>query len=147
MSVKFPHDCWILVGDGRKAMLMRNEGDEVYPNFQVERLMEQENPPTREQGTDAPGSYRVGGGTPGSTFEQTDWHDLEEHRFAETVADRLDRLHQQGRFGKLVIVAPPTILGTLRKRMSKTLQKTVIAEIDKDYTNHPVPEIERLLTA
>ena len=146
MSMKIPHDCWIVVGDGRKALLMRNEGDEVYPNFQVERLMEQENPPTHEQGTDEPGRYRAGGEAPRSAFETTDWHDLEEHRFAETVADRLDSLHAKGRFAKLVVVAPSAVLGTLRKAMSNSLSAAVISEVDKDYTNHPVSEIERLLT-
>ena len=146
MSMKIPHDCWIVVGDGRKALLMRNEGDEVYPNFQVERLMEQENPPTHEQGTDEPGRYQVSGTTPRSAFQTTDWHELEEHRFAETIAERLHKLHEKDRFRKVVIVAPPAILGTLRKAMSKPLMEAVIAEIDKDYTNHPISEIERLLT-
>ena len=146
MELKLPHDAWVFVGDGRKALLFRNGGDELYPNLIVEQLFEQDNPATSEQGTDRPGRYASGPATPRSGFEATDWHEIEEHRFAKLMADRLDHLLAQKRFDKLVIVAPPAILGSLRKAISGQLAQHVIAEVDKTLTNHPPDKIEKVLT-
>jgi hypothetical protein len=41
-------------GDGRKALFLRNAGDEKFPNLKTERVFAEENPPTHEQGTDRP---------------------------------------------------------------------------------------------
>ena len=46
---------WVLVADGEKALFFENEGTRNTPNFKVVREMEQDNPSTRDQGTDAPG--------------------------------------------------------------------------------------------
>ncbi|HTO65983.1 MAG TPA: hypothetical protein VMM15_32565 [Bradyrhizobium sp.] len=37
-KLKIPHDAFVLVGDGRKALFLRNEGDEKFPNLKAERL-------------------------------------------------------------------------------------------------------------
>ena len=34
-GIQIAHDAWVLVGDGEKALVFRNEGDEKFPNFQV----------------------------------------------------------------------------------------------------------------
>jgi len=47
---------------------------------------------------------------------------------------------------KVIIVAPPRILAELRLRLSR-LGPQIIAEIDKDLTNHPISEIEAMLAA
>ena len=54
-ALRIPHDAYVFVGDGRKALLLRNEGDAQYPNLKTENVYENDNPPTREQGTDKPG--------------------------------------------------------------------------------------------
>ena len=50
-----PHSSLVFVGDGRKALFLRNEGDEKFPNLKTERVFVDDNPPTHEQGTDRPG--------------------------------------------------------------------------------------------
>ncbi|WP_369124561.1 host attachment protein [Enterococcus faecalis] len=45
-----------------------------------------------------------------------------------------------------MLVAPPRMLAALRENLSNGVQATVIAEVDKDLTKHPIQEIERLLT-
>src|SRR5208337_1796611 len=54
-KLSIPHDAFVFVGDGRKALFLRNEGDEVFPNLVTERVFVDDNPPTHEQGTDRPG--------------------------------------------------------------------------------------------
>ena len=88
-KIAIPHDAMIFVGDGRKALFLRNEGDETSPNLKTERVFADDNPPTHEQGTDKPGSTFAGANTTRrASVGQTDWHHLEEHRFVERVAAR-----------------------------------------------------------
>ena len=144
---RLEHDMWIVIADGEKALFLRNEGDALHPNLEVIREFRDENPPTREQGTDAPGRYFDGANVNKSGFEETDWHRLEKERFADELAQRLYRSAHRGEFEKLVIVAPPLVLGEMRQKMHKEVSDRVAGEVPKTLTNHPIPEIEKLLAA
>jgi len=82
---------------------------------------------------------------PRSAIEATDWHALEEERFAATIAERLNRAAEENKFEHIVIAAPPKVLGELRHEYSKRLQGKILAEIDKDLTKLPVDQIEKHL--
>ena len=146
-KLKIPHDAFVFVGDGRKAIFLRNEGDEKFPNLKTERVFEEDNPPTREQGTDRPGHLgKAMGSARRSAVETADWHDLNEHRFAKTVATAMEQLIRERNAPALVIVAPPRTLADLRNVLHSDVAARVIAEINKDLTRHPVGEIEKHLT-
>ena len=53
--LNIPHNAFVFVGDGQRALFLRNIGDAKFPNLTVERVFSEQNPPTREQGTDRPG--------------------------------------------------------------------------------------------
>lgn len=144
-QVRLEHDIWVVVADGEKAMFLRNEGDAEYPNLQVMRELEEENPPTREQGTDRPGRYYDGANIHKSGFDETDWHRIEKERFAEGIAEKLYKMAHRGRFDKIILVAPPVVLGEMRKALHKEVADRIAGEVPKTLTNHPVPEIERIL--
>jgi protein required for attachment to host cells len=92
-KLRIPHDAFVFVGDGRKALFLRNEGDEKFPNLKTARVFEDENPPTHEQGSDRPGrAFKRAGTNLRSGVEDTDWHDLEEHRFVHRVAGAMEQL-------------------------------------------------------
>jgi protein required for attachment to host cells len=46
---------------------------------------------------------------------------------------------------EVVLIAPPRVLGELRKHLSVKAQAKVKGEIDKDLTRHPISEIEKAL--
>jgi protein required for attachment to host cells len=138
-----PHNAVVLVGDGRKALFLRNHGDEKFPDLRVERVFKDANPATHEQGTDKPGRAFSSIDHRRSGVEGTDWHDLEEHRFARDVAAALERLVREGGAKALVIASPPRTLAEVRHALHADVQKLVIAEFAKDLTNHPVNEIEK----
>jgi len=142
-----PHNALVLVGDGQKALFLRNKGNPQRLRLVVEQVLERDNPPTREQGTDRPGRSSASVGVARSAMEETDWHDIAEERFAGELADALYRHAQADRFEKLVIIAPPKILGSLRKVLHAEVSARVAAEIPKELTSHPVAEIERLIAA
>jgi protein required for attachment to host cells len=142
-KIAIPHDAVIFVGDGRKALFLRNEGDEKFPNLKTERVFAEENPPTHEQGTDRPGRGAESSGTHRrSSVQQTDWHHIEEHRFTGRVAAALEDMVRKQGVTALVVVAPPRTLADLRQAFHADVKKRIVAEIGKDLTKHPVGEIE-----
>jgi protein required for attachment to host cells len=143
-----PHDAFVFVGDGRKALFLRNDGDEKFPNFVTTQVFEDENPAAREQGTDKPGrSFARMGDVRRSAMEQTDWHQLEEHRFVQRVAQAFEALVRERQAPGFVIVATPRALADLRTAMHNDVKSRVIIEINKDLTKHPVWEIEKHVMA
>ena len=147
-KLKIPHNAFVFVGDGRKALFLRNEGDEVYPNLKTERVFQDVNPPTHEQGSERPGhlSKAMDSGRR-SAVEPADWHDIEEHRFAKKVAAAMEEVVRARKVPALVVVAPPRTLADLRSAFHTDVQSRIIAEINKDLTRHPVGDIEKHLVA
>jgi protein required for attachment to host cells len=146
-KLKIPHDAFVFVGDGRKALFLRNDGDEKFPNLKTEKVFEDENPSSHEQGTERPGRVSKASQTGGRTaVEPTDWHQIEEGRFARKVAAALEQVIRAGKVKALVVVAPPKTLAELRDAFHPDVKASVIAEINKDLTKHPVWEIEKHLT-
>ena len=144
--IQIPFDTWVLVADGRKALFLRNAADEIRVDLKVLKVVEQPaNPKTAEHGTDRPGRTVDAATGRRSAVQQTDWHDLAERSFATDVAQELEHHHRDGDFTRLIVVAPARTLAELRQSFSKELGATILAELDKDLTKHPVHEIERLL--
>jgi protein required for attachment to host cells len=147
--MQVPHGAVVVVADGRKMLFLRNEGDAAYPNLQVEKkVVDRHNPPHGDQATDAAGgaSATRGGGAWGSgTMGETDFHQLEEDRFAAETADLLKRRALANDFESLIIVAPPRTLGELRKHYHATVSERLAGELAKDLTDHSVPQIEEAL--
>ena len=146
-KLSLPHDAIVFVGDGRKALFLRNEGDEKFPNLKTEQVFRDQNLPTHEQGTDRPGRVFSSVGHIRSSVEPTDWHDIEAHRFADQVAAALEKLVRERDVTTLVIVAPPRTLAELRKAFHQDVKHRIIAEIDKDLTHEPIHKIEKYLAA
>ena len=146
LKLKFGQGDWIVVCDGARALLLENSGDEKFPNLKTERVFVDENPPTHEQGSDRPGrAFKRAGTNLRSGVGDTDWHDLEEHRFAQRVAAALEGLVRERKVKALVVVAPPRTLADLRQAFHADVKSRIIAEIDKDLTKHSVYEIEKHL--
>ena len=145
-KLQIPHNAFVFVGDGRKALFLLNAGDEKFPNLKTERIFVDDNPPTHEQGTDRPGrAFKRAGTNLRSSVGDTDWHELEEHRFVHRVAAAMEQLVHERKAKALVIVAPPRTLADLRDAFHADVKQRVIAEIGKDLTKHPVYEIEKHL--
>jgi protein required for attachment to host cells len=143
--VEIPHNTLILVGDGRKALFLRNQGAQTNLQLEVEHRLLHAAPATRELGTDRPGRTVSGPTQARSAMEQTDWHQIEEDRFVDTVAGVLAQAVASDPELKIAVVLPPKALGHLRTNLPSALQKHVILEIPKDLTHHPIPDIARHL--
>ena len=146
-NLKLKRGLWIVVADGEKALFLENRGDTQYPDLQVVQEMEQANPATREQGSDRPGRYSDGPSVHRSAVEDTDWHRLGKERFADEIAERLYKLAHRGAFKEMVLIAPPQVLGEIRRKLHKEVAGKITGEIPKTLTNHTIVDIENLLQA
>lgn len=142
---KLSKDTWVLIADGEKALFLQNTTDGTDPYLQVVRKEEQENPPAGEQAANRPGRMSDGPSGHRSAFDDTDWHELEKERFAKDLSEILYKQAHKGRYDRIVLVAPPAVLGDLRDNLHKEVQDKVIGEIPKTLTNHPIDDIEKIV--
>jgi protein required for attachment to host cells len=143
--MRLQHGTWVIVADGEKALYLVNAGTPAEVRLELARRKEIENPPTSEQGTDKPGRFDDAG-IGRSAVDDTDWHQLEKERFAEDLADELRKDALANRFSALVIIAPAKTLGTIRQALHKETQDRLVADLDKDLTNHAIADIEKILS-
>ena len=145
--MQLAHNTLVLVADGRKALFLRNEGDAAYPNLVVEHAEAHPSPKDRDQKTDAPGraSGEVGGRQ--DTMAEVDFHQQEEDRFAADIGAMLKSRALANEFEQLIIAAPAKTLGELRKHYHVEVESRLAGEIAKDLTGHPIPDIEKALSA
>ena len=143
--MQVPHNSYVLVADGKKMLFFRNEGDGEYPNLEVERKEVQDNPATRDQKTAEAGRAFPSSGPGHHAYSETDFHQLEEDRFAAEAAEMLKERALRNDFDSLIVVAPPRTLGELRKHYHKEVEKRLVGEIAKDLTGHPVDQIEKII--
>jgi protein required for attachment to host cells len=145
-KLSIPHNGLVFVGDGQKALFLRNAGDAEFPSLSAAGAFTDKNPPTHEQGTDRPGrGFKRAATNRRSSMETTDWHELEKERFAERVASAMEQLVRADDIKAIVVVAPPRTMAKLRTTIHPSIRKRIIAEIEKDLTKHPVADIERHL--
>jgi len=144
-KLKIRQGDWVIVCDGKKALILENAGDEKFLNLKTKEVQEHADPKTSDLGTDEPGRSFSSVGSGRSAVEQTDWHRREEERFLQKLVSQFDHSVKVGEVKSLVIVAPPRALGVLRQAYSHILRAAVHAEIDKDLVRLPVHEIEKHL--
>lgn len=144
--MRIEHDALVMVADGGKMLLFRNEGDADYPHLIVESASANANPKDRDQRTDAPGRAFSSVGNVRSAMGETDFHDQQEDRFAADAVALLNERALANDFEKLIIVAPPAVLGEMRKHYNKAVGARLVGELAKDLTGHHPPEIERAIS-
>jgi len=140
------HGDWVVVCDGRKALILENQGEAQFPNLRKRETYAQDNPATSVQGADKPGRVHQSAGSARSAMEQTDWHDEAERAFLTMLAHRLDAAVAAGETDAIFLVAAPRALGMIRQAYSPALQDAIREELAKDYASKPIDEIERLMT-
>ncbi|AFL54764.1 MULTISPECIES: host attachment protein [Sinorhizobium] len=140
------HNSWVLVCDGAKALILRNKGDQELLNLVPVEIFSGHQPPTRDLGTDRQGRVYQSQGGARSSMQETDWHDEAEVTFLVQVAEKLSGLVRHKDIANVVLVAPPRVLGILRKRLDPSTRAAVATEVAKDLVKFPIPEIERYLS-
>jgi protein required for attachment to host cells len=137
---------WMGVCEGARACVFRLE---TAPRAWV-FVKAFEHPASRahvsELVTDRPGRSQTRlRGTYGSGLERTLPHRTELRRFAHELATYLNDGARVRAFDRLVLVAPPKLLGMLREELSPTAQACVTRELAHDYTKLDARELDEHL--
>jgi protein required for attachment to host cells len=139
-----PTVTWVLLADGAQAKVFEHSGPGTGLTPVPDLLFEEEPLKASEIMADKPGRSFASAGSGRSAMEyHSDPVQVREARFVKSVAEALDRKHQQSAFSRLIIAAAPTALGDLRGAMSDGLKDTVVAEMPKNLTNLPTPQVEK----
>lgn len=138
------HDALILALDGARMSLFRNRGG--LRKLQLELLAKQERktPSTAELGDDQPGRNFQSGGKARGAYETTDLHQKAEDEFALEMAELLI-FHMKDDDRKAILIAPPHVLGLMRKHLPDDIKQRLLAEIDKDYAGRSALDVAELL--
>lgn len=145
-NLKIPRHALVLVCDGAKALLFRNDGDAELINLVAIEHFAEHLPPAHELGTDRPGRVHQSHGASRSAVEATDYHLAGETDFLIAVGAELERLAGAEKPKGLFVVAPPKALGILREHFGPAVKQVLTAELAKDIAHLPTNEIERHLT-
>ena len=141
-----PKVTWVLIADGSQAKVFQYDGPDAGLSAVRELMVEEEALRAQDIMADRPGrTFASVGGSRSGYEPPTDPVDVREARFMKTMAGRLDEKLRIGAFEQLVIAAAPAALGEIRPQLSKALRDAVIAELPKDLTNLPTPELENHL--
>lgn len=66
-------------------------------------------------------------------------------QLAKTIAEHINKAHASKAFDRLILVAPPRMLGYLRDQLDKKVMKAVIAELVKDITHFDTKSVAGMI--
>jgi protein required for attachment to host cells len=125
---------WILVADGERAqMYMRQNIKSMIPVKSISKrphFQEKLKPwvvpiSGMEWQAESTDNYEIG-----NVKEQIKF------RFMRKIASQINIAYQNKSFERLALVAPPKLLGELKKQLDESVLKSVVAELPKDITHY-----------
>ena len=133
-----PTVTWVVLANAGVARVVVNEGPGK--GFtELDGMTLESEPPIEYSDEPGMGHSRFGHGK--SAVAQADPKRQAEASFAAELIKRLeDGLHKSA-FDRLILVAAPHMLGTLRAILKAPLKEKVLAEVAKDLTHIPVREL------
>lgn len=137
-----PSRTWILIADGGGARILEALGRGHGLHMIAGTGQHHDEPPSHELGRDRPGRVHESIGPTHHAIEpRRDPHRALETLFAQQLSKMLSDYEASNNFDRLVIIAPPVMLGDLRKILQPKVRDKIVAEIDKDLTKIPNNEI------
>lgn len=136
---------WLLACNGTKARFFAGEG----PTGHLEEVETMVNMTgarhERDLASDRPGRHTAGGHGR-SAMNETHFKEQSVEEFARRIADFLQHQREEQKFDHLSVIAAPSVLGHLRANLHKSVQDSIIEELNKDVTTQSPSEIQGHLT-
>lgn len=133
---------WILIADAGRARVLESVEGEKRLTAISDLSFDNDLPPVHELVRDRqPRSFQSAGPGRHPITPKTDVRRAEKQKFAQEIADVLDKRFKDNAFDALVVVAPPQALGDYRDVLSAPLRAATVAEVAKDLTKTPDIEI------
>ena len=131
--MRLPHDTMVAVADGEHLHIFRVEGNEDLPHLRAAGH------PTVE------GSNHSGGARHHSSAANPDEKQDAKDMYAAATAAMLNEQALANAFEHAVVIAPPKMLGELRKHFHKAFEAKILKEIPKDLTGQTSEQIAKAI--
>jgi protein required for attachment to host cells len=139
---------WILIADAGHAKVLQTigVGNKLLPvtGFEFSQDIPAGKDITRER---AARTHESMGQRRHAIEPKSDPRQAMKRAFAQEIAQRLDAAAAADAFDRLVVAAPPHLLGDLRQRFSAQVKKRIVAEIAQDLVKLPTAELRRHLAS
>ena len=99
----------------------------------------------RDMDSDRPGRAFDSAGQGRHAMEPRADPHAEELRFAREIATILEEAQRGGEFSRLIVIAAPRMLGSLRECLPESVSRLAVTEIDKDLTDYSTDELSAWL--
>src|SRR5690606_233838 len=135
---------WLVVVDGRHAKVWecRDTSGAIVPVPEMSLEAADQSSFSRSLKSDRPGRAFSSMGERRSAIEpKSDPHTFEKAVFARTIAEKLNEAFQKQAFRRLILIAPPAMLGHLRKMLPEAVTDTLVGEVAKELAHHDADEI------
>ncbi|MBX6322452.1 MAG: host attachment protein [Rhodospirillaceae bacterium] len=131
---------WIIVADGSRGRILSNAGPGTGLSLVAEHEAPQARAHTAELGSDRPGRTADSMTPARHAMEpRVDWQRQEKERFVARLAEEIAAARE--RYDRLVLVAPPRVLGELNRRLDEATRARIVGTLAKDLTWVPLPEL------
>lgn len=127
-----PHGTYVLVVDGGHTRLLRNRGKENAIDLETIEQARCHNARTHVLSGPRPGRSFQSIGVERSAYSTTDTHQRRKDAFCEAALDRA--MTAAGTKSDLVLIAPPRVIGVLRRYAEHNHKGRKIREIAQDLT-------------
>ena len=128
---------WILVADGERAKILVKDGKSllhVHPTYHADEI-------EKNKAIHKPGRISSKFRSYQPVYSpHVHWHEFKKESFVKKIAKIINEAYTK--FTKLVVIAPPQVLGELRKKLNEHVLPKITLEIPKDLTKHPIEEIK-----
>lgn len=128
-----PHGAYILAIDGGHTRLLRNRGRECAIDLDTIDERRLFNPRTHILSETQPGRAFQAIGRERSAYESTDTHRRRGDAFCEAALE--DAITAAADAPALILIAPPRVMGVLRKHVMRRRPHPLVHEIVKDLTS------------
>ena len=134
---------WALVANSGRARIIEMRRKPYAFRSVAELVSEAQHLTSKDLVTDASGRvYHTQGPGTHAMQPRSDPHEMAEHQFTRSLADKLDKAANLGRFDRLLIVADPRTLGRMRTFLNKAVVNKVADEIPLDLVGLPENQLE-----
>ena len=140
---------WVLVSESSRARLFEM-ATSMSPLIELEAFTHPDGHLRgTERNSDAPGRFgtkkssrdRGTGITGGAHVFYKDVEEEYQAAFARFLGEQLDRARTQNAFDRLVLIAPPSFLGSLRESLSEPTRRCITQEVGKNFSKSTPSEI------
>lgn len=79
------------------------------------------------------------------TGDKTPLNEQRSRQLMDTLAEMLNEAFAQHEYTRLVITAPPKLLGELREQLDKPVRAAILAELDKNLSHEPADVLVQVM--